>query len=108
MTSRGDRAARDETIAVNSYTTVLGRASLAEDDFRAYWRDAHGPLCSRVPGLGWYVQHHFARRHDTHLWPLPTGTEPTPGYHLDGAVEIGWASAEDQEPRTRSTRNAAP
>jgi hypothetical protein len=67
-----------------------------EPDFRAYWRDVHGPLCSRVPGLGWYVQHHFARRRDAHLWPLPAGVEPLTGYELDGAVEIGWADAASQ------------
>jgi hypothetical protein len=95
-TAPADHADRDSTIASSSYTTVLGRRSLAEEDFRAYWRDVHGPLCSRVPGLGWYVQHHFARHHDAHLWPLPDGVERLAGYELDGAVEIGWADAAAQ------------
>ena len=81
---------------MSSYTTVLGRRSLAEADFRAYWRDVHGPLCSRLPGLGWYVQHHFARHHDAHLWPLPEGVTRLAGYELDGAVEIGWADTDAQ------------
>lgn len=88
-----DFGVRDRPIAVNSYTTVVGRASLAEERFRAYWRDVHGPLCSRVPGLGFYAQHHFARAADAHLWPV---SAPLPGYALDGAVEIGWASEADQ------------
>ena len=92
-----DHSARDGSIAINSYTTVVGRASVPEDHFRAYWRDAHGPLCSRVPGLGYYVQHHFARRQDAHLWPQTEGVQALPGYELDGAVEIGWASAEAQQ-----------
>ena len=92
-----DRSDRDRTIAVNSYTTVLGRASVPEEAFRAYWRDVHGPLCSRLPALGFYVQHHFARRRDAHLWPLPEGVTALEGYVLDGAVEIGWPSAEAQE-----------
>nr|WP_183340718.1 EthD domain-containing protein [Microlunatus antarcticus] len=91
-----DHAGRDRTTAISSYTTVLGRLSLAEEDFRAYWRDVHGPLCSRVPGLGWYVQHHFARHHDAHLWPGPEGADRLAGYDLDGAVEIGWADAAAQ------------
>jgi hypothetical protein len=91
-----DHRERDDAIAVNSYTTVLGRRSLAEDDFRAYWRDVHGPLCSRVPGLGWYVQHHFSRTNDAHLWPAERTRGPLPGLRLDGAVEIGFASAADQ------------
>jgi len=73
-----DHPGRDRAVAVSSYTTVLGRRSLAEEDFRACWRDVHGPLCSRVPGLGWYVQHHFARHHDAHLWPLPEGSSASP------------------------------
>ena len=91
-----DHGDRDRSIAVNSYTTVLGRVTVPEEHFRAYWRDVHGPLCSRVPALGFYVQHHFARRQDAHLWPLPEGVSALPGYELDGAVEIGWASADAQ------------
>jgi hypothetical protein len=55
--------------------------------FAHYWRDVHGPLCSRLPGLGWYVQHHFDRKQDAHLWPSEPGLEPVPGYVLDGMVE---------------------
>jgi hypothetical protein len=91
-----DHGARDRTVAVNSYTTVLGRAAVPEEAFRAYWRDVHGPVCSRVPGLGFYVQHHFARQRDAHAWPATGGVGPLPGYVLDGAVEIGWASTDDQ------------
>ncbi|MET1006668.1 MAG: hypothetical protein ABWX96_14050 [Propionibacteriaceae bacterium] len=91
-----DYSDRDRSITVNSYTTVKGRSSVPEEKFRAYWRDVHGPLCSRVPALGWYVQHHFASRRDTHLWPLPDGVTALPGYQLDGAVEIGWDTVEAQ------------
>jgi hypothetical protein len=91
---RADYGDRDRSIALNSYTTVKGRDSVPENKFRAYWRDVHGPLCSRVPGLGWYAQHHFAGRRDGHLWPLPDGVTALPGYQLDGAVEIGWESAD--------------
>ena len=87
---------RDSSIAVNSYTTVRRRDTVQHERFAAYWRDVHGPLCARVPGLGWYVQHHFARQQDSHLWPAPDGVDPVPGYVLDGAVEIGFASTDDQ------------
>jgi len=92
-----DHSARDRSIRVNSYTTVRRRGSVPHDDFRAYWRDVHGPLCSRLPGLGWYVQHHFEREQDGHLWPVVGGVAPLPGYVLDGAVEIGFASDADQQ-----------
>jgi hypothetical protein len=44
-----------------TYTTVRRLEGLPHDVFAAYWRDVHGPLCARLPGLGDYVQHHFSR-----------------------------------------------
>lgn len=91
-----DYAARDASIAINSYTTVLRRPRVPHDVFATYWRDVHGPLCARIPGLGWYVQNHLNREQDAHLWPVVDGIEPFPDYELDGGVEIGFASAADQ------------
>jgi len=91
-----DFSARDESIHINSYTTVRRRTALPHQHFASYWRDVHGPLCARLPGLAWYVQHHFTREHDGHLWPVADGMAEIPGYVLDGAVEIGFASTTDQ------------
>ncbi|GHH10043.1 hypothetical protein GCM10008023_07400 [Sphingomonas glacialis] len=91
-----DYAARDAGIAINSYTTVLRRPRVPHDVFATYWRDVHGPLCSRIAGLGWYVQNHFDREQDAHLWPEVDGIAPFPDYELDGGVEIGFLSADDQ------------
>ncbi|WP_010218091.1 EthD domain-containing protein [Sphingomonas sp. PAMC 26621] len=91
-----DYAARDASIAINSYTTVLRRPRVPHELFATYWRDVHGPLCSRIPGLAWYVQNHFDRAQDAHLWPNVEGITPFPDYELDGGVEIGFASSEDQ------------
>jgi hypothetical protein len=91
-----DYAARDESIRINSYTTVLRREGVPHEVFATYWRDVHGPLCSRIPGLGWYVQNHFSREQDAHLWPEVEGVTPLPGYVLDGGVEIGFANSADQ------------
>jgi hypothetical protein len=96
-TARPDYSARDASIRVNSYTTVRRRSGVPHELFDTYWRDVHGPLASRIPGLGWYVQHHFRRQHDGHLWPLDEGLQPLADYVLDGAVEIGFASAADQK-----------
>ncbi|WP_380785033.1 hypothetical protein [Sphingomonas sp. R86521] len=92
-----DYAARDASIAINSYTTVLRRPRVPHDVFATYWRDVHGPLCSRIPGLGWYVQMHLDREQDAHLWPAIDGIAAFPNYELDGGVEIGFASKADQE-----------
>ena len=91
-----DFSKRDNTIRINSYTTVRRRSAVPYEVYDNYWRDVHGPLCARLPGLGWYVQHHFAREHDGHLWPLPDGVSAFDDYVLDGMVEIGFASEGDQ------------
>ncbi|MET0192941.1 MAG: hypothetical protein ABW200_06170, partial [Hyphomicrobiaceae bacterium] len=91
-----DHSARDAAIAINSYTTVLRRPQVPHELFATYWRDVHGPLCARIPGLGWYVQNHFDREQDAHLWPVIEGIAPFDAYALDGGVEIGFHSAEDQ------------
>ena len=89
-------AERDAAIVINSYTTVLRRPRVPHELFATYWRDVHGPLCARIPGLGWYVQHHLSREQDAHLWPVIDGIVPFADYELDGGVEIGFHSAEDQ------------
>ena len=89
-------ASRDAAITINTYTTVLKRPHVPHEVFATYWRDVHGPLCSRVPGLGWYVQYHLDREQDAHLWPVQEGIEPFSNYVLDGGVEIGFADAADQ------------
>jgi hypothetical protein len=96
VSSKSDFKERDGAIAINSYTTVLRRPRVPHEVFATYWRDVHGPLCARVPGLAWYVQHHLDREQDAHLWPTIDGIAPFPDYELDGGVEIGFASAEDQ------------
>ncbi|MFV0923476.1 hypothetical protein BSZ14_03355 [Sphingomonas sp. Sph1(2015)] len=93
---RTDHASRDDGIAVNTYTTVSKRPQVPHEVFATYWRDVHGPLCSRVPGLAWYVQYHLDREQDAHLWPRQEGVLPFPDYVLDGGVEIGFADAADQ------------
>lgn len=96
LSTAPDLAARDDAIRINSYTTVLRRAGVPHEVFATYWRDVHGPLCSRIPGLAWYVQHHFNREQDAHLWPQVDGVAPFPNYVLDGGVEIGFADSDDQ------------
>ncbi|WP_122755175.1 hypothetical protein [Pseudomonas viridiflava] len=92
-----NHGARDQRIVINTYTTVLRRPGVPHELFATYWRDVHGPLCARLDGLGWYVQHHLSREQDAHLWPIIEGVKPLEGYVLDGGVEIGFLSAEDQQ-----------
>jgi hypothetical protein len=96
LVTADDLSARDEPIRINSYTTVLRRTGVLHEAFDNYWRDVHGPLCARIPGLAWYVQNHFSRGQDSHLWPSLGDVMPFPDYVLDGGVEIGFASEQDQ------------
>ncbi len=34
------------------------RADLTRDEFRRYWREIHGPLGAKMPGVRKYVQNH--------------------------------------------------
>ena len=37
---------------------VHKRPDMDRDEFRRYWRDVHGPLAAKIPGLRKYVQNH--------------------------------------------------
>lgn len=89
-----DFAARDANIRCQTYSPVQRLPGVPLETFASYWRDVHGPLCSRLPGLGYYVQFHFSRENYANLWPLPTGVERI-DFPLDGAVEIGFQNADD-------------
>lgn len=93
--SAPDFSARDATIRHLTYTPLLRRDGVPHDLFEDYWRDVHGPLCARLPGLGYYVQHHVDRHRSANLWPLPDGIVPLDTV-LDGLVEIGFANRDDQ------------
>ncbi len=71
------------------------RDGVPHDQFTHYWRDVHSTLCSRLPGLGFYVQQHFDREGGTNLWPVADGVRRI-GAVLDGSAELGFANAEDQ------------
>ena len=90
-----DYAPRDKRIRCQSYSVVRKLDGLPHEQFALYWRDVHGPLCARLPGLGYYVQHHFARDRWANVWPIPEGVRRM-DLALDGAVEIGFADASDE------------
>ena len=85
-----DFAARDGNIRCSSYGVLRKLSGLPRDLFADYWRDVLGPLCARLPGVGYYVQHHFSQDHPANLWTLPHGVGRM-DVVLDGAAEIGFA-----------------
>ena len=90
-----DFSARDKAVRHNIYASVRRREGVPHDLFTAYWRDVHATLCSRLPGLGFYVQQHFERNHTANLWPLADGVRPIKAV-LDGSAELGFANLDDQ------------
>jgi hypothetical protein len=93
--SAQDFSARDKAVRHNIYASVRRREGVPHDLFAAYWRDVHATLCSRLPGLGFYVQQHFDRNHIANLWPLADGVRPIKAV-LDGSAELGFANLDDQ------------
>jgi hypothetical protein len=90
LVNAGDFAARDKRIYCLSYGVLRKLSGLPRDLFADYWRDVLGPLCARLPGVSYYVQHHFSQDHGANLWPLPDGVDRM-DVVLDGAAEIGFA-----------------
>jgi hypothetical protein len=90
-----DYAVRDDAIACGTYSPVRKLAGLSEQLFGRYWRDVHGPLCARLPGLGYHVQTHFSRERRANLWPVAGGVRRIEA-DFDGAVELGFASDAEQ------------
>ncbi|HZC44924.1 MAG TPA: EthD domain-containing protein [Candidatus Acidoferrum sp.] len=93
--SAPDYSQRDKAVRHNIYASVRRRHGLPHELFAAYWRDVHSTLCSRLPGLGFYVQQHFDRNHTANLWPIADGVRPIRAV-IDGSAELGFANLDDQ------------
>jgi EthD domain len=92
---RPDYSARDKAVKHNIYASVRRRDGVSHERFANYWRDVHSTLCSRLPGLGFYVQQHFDREGGANLWPIADGVGRIDAV-LDGSAELGFANAQDQ------------
>jgi hypothetical protein len=90
-----DFSARDKVVKHNVYASVRRRDGLPHEAFANYWRDVHSTLCSRLPGLNFYVQQHFNRDYYANFWPLANGVRRIEA-KLDGSAELGFANLEEQ------------
>ena len=54
------------------------KEGLSVEEFQRYWRETHGPIAARIPGVRRYVQNHTL--------PELYDTEHPPAY--DGAAEL--------------------
>jgi len=57
---------------------ISKKPELSVEDFQRYWRETHGPIAGRIPGVRRYVQ--------CHVVPELYGREQQPAY--DGAAEL--------------------
>jgi hypothetical protein len=74
------------------FVLLSRRDSIDLQTFSKYWRDIHGPLASRFPGMGYYVQHYLTYAGD--WWPLAT-TPVSAADMVDGIAELHYATGED-------------
>ena len=72
------------------------RPDMDRDEFRRYWRDVHGPIAARMPGLRKYVQNYAVC-----LTPRPA-TSP-----CDGIAELWFDSAEAMQAAFASPEGVA-
>ena len=74
---------------------VHKRPDMDRGEFRRYWRDVHGPIAARVPGLRKYVQNHSL--------PDPASGE----LPCDGIAELWFDSPEAMQAGFASPEGAA-
>jgi uncharacterized protein (TIGR02118 family) len=58
------------------------KSELSSSDFRRYWREVHGPLAAKLPGLRRYHQNHVVDREQRGI-DYPRGS-----YDCDGIAEL--------------------
>jgi uncharacterized protein (TIGR02118 family) len=71
------------------------RPDMDRDAFRRYWRDVHGPIAARMPGLRRYVQN----------YAVPGATSGDPP--CDGIAELWFDSEEAMRAAFASPEGAA-
>lgn len=71
---------------VKFFFILRRKPGVSAEEFRCYWKETHGPIVARLPGLVRYFQHHVASV------PRPEyAQEDAP---IDGIVETWWESPE--------------
>lgn len=74
------------------------RADLSTDQFRRHWREVHGPLAARMPGLRAYHQNHVVDKSQLAI------DHARGGWDLDGISELWF---DDRDSMTRAITSDA-
>ena len=73
---------------IKRMTLIVRRADMSKEDFHRHWREVHGPLVARMPGVLKYVQHHFDGE-------IPAYVKEAPELVVDGIAEIWFDTLEN-------------
>ncbi|MBN9410029.1 MAG: EthD family reductase [Burkholderiales bacterium] len=71
---------------IQRLTLIYRKDGMTVEQFRAHWRDVHGPLAARTPGLRRYIQHHVV-----------DGRSPSNVLRPDGIAELWFDTEQDEE-----------
>ena len=87
---------------------IKRKPGMAVEDFQSYWRNTHGPLARRVPGIRRYVQCHVRRSaYANGREPLYDGVAET-WFEDEAAMKAGTETAEYRAVRTDEPNFIAP
>jgi len=76
---------------------ITRKAGMSVEEFQRYWRETHGPIAARIPGVRKYVQCHT-------LPELYAGERPPP---YDGVAELWFDDLEAFRQASRTPEVAA-
>lgn len=79
------------------YVLIKKKKEIERDLFQGYWKNVHGPVCARLPGLNSYYQFHLEDINSA--WLFKNGEKdalPKEDY-FDGIAELVFLSAKDSQ-----------
>lgn len=89
---------------IKAIVLVKRKPSLSVEEFQSYWRENHGPLVPKTPGLRRYVQCHPVPEMYANGEPLYDGVAELTWPDLE-SFEKGWTSEEMQVEQFTDARN---
>lgn len=93
-----------ERVMIKAVFLLHKRSDMSFEEFRRYWRDVHGPIAMKIPGLKNYVQN---------LVRPEAGGSANPEDAIDGIAELWFDSVESLRhaqgtPEWQASANDAP
>jgi uncharacterized protein (TIGR02118 family) len=76
---------------------ITRKQGMSVEEFQRHWRETHGPIAARIPGVRRYVQ--------CHVLPEMYGRDNAPAY--DGAAELWFDDLDSMRAAFRSPEVAA-